>query len=290
LRANQFRKLPGIFKDSDNQIEGDCGPVLIHADKSKNKEAEKKERSRQRNGEAPSEITVTKRFKEGTEGVPEILVSSTNSGSMTPEDFYQYVEHFVASLPKDHGPVILFLDGHSSRWSVPALRYLMDHQVYPFFIASHTFIWAQPNDCGVNKRFHWAIEQAARKERRNPTPYSANLAYFNRIFAQGWKHFITEERQELRELGYNNTTNAHQRTGIEPFNPFATSWTEAMETLGMRYDDNDPSNPEPARKIQYEVVAINGTTELSEEESKVLRQGLLIHANSNDNDHAIALR
>jgi hypothetical protein len=73
------------------------------------------------------------------------------------------------------------------------------------------------------------------------------------------------------------------------FDQFSTkSWTEAIATLGMRYDDA-PSNLEPARKIRYKVVAINGGAELSKEESKVLRQGLLIRADSNDNDHAIAL-
>jgi len=45
-----------------------------------------------------------------------------------------YAQHFVESLPDDHGAKILFLDGHASHWSVPALCFLMKNQVFPFFL------------------------------------------------------------------------------------------------------------------------------------------------------------
>jgi len=70
---------------------------------------------------------------------------------MTQEVFYAYAQHKVLSLPENHGANILFLDGHTSHWSVPALCYLLKNRVYPFFLASHTSIWSQPNDGGVNK-------------------------------------------------------------------------------------------------------------------------------------------
>jgi hypothetical protein len=61
-------------------------------------------------------------------------------------------------LSKDHGPIILLLDGHGSRlWSVPLLYKLMDNKIYPFFIALYTSFWAQPDNAGVNKRFHWVM-------------------------------------------------------------------------------------------------------------------------------------
>ena len=41
-------------------------------------------------------------------------VVSTLGGSMTQTTFYNYDEHFVANLPTNHEPVILFLDGHAS--------------------------------------------------------------------------------------------------------------------------------------------------------------------------------
>jgi hypothetical protein len=110
-------------------------------------------RERQRTGcEVPSEeLKVNKQFKEGFEDSPEIMVATRHSGSMTQEVFYHYVQHFIASLPASHGPVILMLDGHRSCWSVHALQTLITNKVYPFLFALHTSIWAQPNDVGVNK-------------------------------------------------------------------------------------------------------------------------------------------
>ena len=51
-------------------------------------------------------------------------------------------------------PVLLFLDGHASRWSVKALLYLRENNVFVFCVPSHTTIWSQPNDAGPNASFH----------------------------------------------------------------------------------------------------------------------------------------
>jgi hypothetical protein len=158
---------------------------------------------------------------------------------------------------------MLLLDGHGSRWSVPAaLRSLMDHGVHPFFLSSTPLSGRnQMIAASTSDSTGWAIEQAAKKDRCDPDRALHESGVLQQdIFARGWKYFITEERKELRELGHNNTTNAHGRTGIEPLDPFSPSWTETIEPLGMRHDDNAPSDPEPARNIWYQVVAINGTT------------------------------
>jgi hypothetical protein len=242
------------------------------------KEAE--ERERQRKGEAPTNPELASRFKEKIND-PEIVVASTHSGSMTQEMFFLFSEHFIKSLPENSGPVILLLDGHGSRWSVPALQLLMAHNIYPFIIASHTSIWAQPNDAGVNKRFHWAIEQAARQSRR--AAGIANLAYFNEIFLKGWQIFIRSEISELRALGFNNTTTSYERTGMQPFNPYGSAWTDAIETLGTGI-----ITPE-RQKVQYEIYAINNAPTLSREEKVELREGLNIDPNIDQGDAAVAL-
>ena len=193
-------------------------------------------------------------------------MATTHSGSTTQEIFYVYVDHLIASLPKDHAPVILLLDGHGSRWSVPALRKLMDNKIYPFFIASHTSIWAQPNDAGVNKRFHWAMEQAAKTARRSQTG-TPNAEYFNMIFCEGWALFLETERKDLRELGFNNTTNAYERTGMFPFNPFASAWMDAIETLGTGVEKNEEF------RVQYEPFVKKDHQELSPLEKEKLREG-----------------
>ena len=182
-------RVGGIFQDMANAVEGACGPLLIHTDKSKTKQKEKDEQQRQQQGETPTPQQVNSGFKKGLGGCTKVKVATTFLGSMTQEVFYYYVEHLIALLPKDHEPIILLLDGHGSRWSVPALRKLMANKVYPLFIASHTSIWAQPNNAGVNKRFHWAMEQAAKTARHGQTS-TPNVKYFNEIFCIGWHLFL----------------------------------------------------------------------------------------------------
>jgi len=167
--------------------------------------------------------------------LPDIQIETTSSRSMTQEVFYSYAKHFVLSLPAEHGPVILFLDGHGSRWSVPALRYLMRNKVFPFFLASHTSIWSQPNDGGVNKRFHRAIEESCSEVRRGYD--TAPIGYFNQNFKRGWHNFLSAERLDLENTGINNATNAFQCTGLYPYNPNCESWSGAIETLGLATDN-----------------------------------------------------
>ena len=134
----------GLYHDVTKGIEdGACGPVLIHADKSKAKEKEaQEEQVRQRNGETPTNTLTSERWTIGLKNLPDILVQMTASGSMTQEVFMMYARHFVESLLPGHGPVILFLDGHASRWNHHALKFFMDNKVFNFFLASHTSIWS----------------------------------------------------------------------------------------------------------------------------------------------------
>jgi len=103
---------------------------------------------RQHNGAAPTETNASLQFFVALDNVPDVKVETTNSGSMTQEVFMVYAKHFVEALPAEHGPVMLFLDGHASRWNKYALKFLMDNCVFAFFLASHTSIWARPNDGG----------------------------------------------------------------------------------------------------------------------------------------------
>jgi len=220
----------GLYRDVAKGItEGACGPVLIHADKSKTKEKEAEERVRQRTEETTTETTTAKRWTVEIDNVPDVAVETTSSGSMTQEVFMVYAKHFVSALPPNHGPVILFLDGHGSRWNKYALKYFLDNKVFPFFLASHTSIWSQPNDAGVNKRFHWAIEEECKKTRR--TVNTPTVQYCNSNFIKGWRHFLKTERNDLRMLGYNNATNTFLCMGLYPYNPFSEAWTVAIESI-----------------------------------------------------------
>jgi hypothetical protein len=257
--------------------------VIIHTNGSKSKQSEVVERERQRNGEDPSENKVGKRYLEGIDD-DEMLVATTHSGSMTQETFVHFARHFVDSLPPNSGPVVLFLDGHGSRWNVHALNYLMENNVYPFFLASHTSIWAQPNDAGVNKRFHWCVEFEIKSVRR--TCRSApTVKYFNEALCNAVRLFRETERGELRSLGENSTTSSYRRTGVFPLDPFAEAWTDAIESLG-KFDHGKEAED---YAVSYEPILKDDLPTLTAGEREVLRSGMTADVYSQMLDSEVAL-
>ena len=83
-------------------------------------------------------------------------VRRSESGSMTKDLFNDWAAYFAKSMKgmgygrEFNNPLILLIDGHSSRWTYQGLKTLMDAGIFPFFIASHTSAWHQPNDVGLN--------------------------------------------------------------------------------------------------------------------------------------------
>ena len=270
---------PGCYRCVENKSEGAPGPYIIHSDR--RKRSEKELSQAEKNGPVPPRLPKTPDkfltnllyLEESTEEKKNPLglkVRTTTNGSMTQSIFYDFCEHFVSSLPisqgKDKEMVILFLDGHVSRWNLAALRYLMINNVYPFFLASHTSIWSQPNDNGPIKRLHSCIEDAALNHRRWN---KAIVPYFNLIFVQGWRKFIRKEADDLN-VGTNNATSAFSITGLYPFNPLADTWEQAIETLGFGSDLN--INKEIDKQWEVKVIRKDeGRPTLNYVEQKVLR-------------------
>ena len=60
----------------------------------------------------------------------------------------------------------------------------------------------------------------------------ALIPYFNLILVVGWKLFLGRESSDLL-MGANNSTSAYAKVGLYPFNPFADSWENAIDTLGL---------------------------------------------------------
>jgi hypothetical protein len=96
----------------------------------------------------------------------EIGIITTSSGSQAHKAFVLYANHFLESLPDDHDPIIFFLDGQGSRWTINGLCKLIEKGTFPFFLPSHTSIWAQPNDCKVNRRLHECMIMSAQEFHR----------------------------------------------------------------------------------------------------------------------------
>jgi len=255
--------------------EGACGPLLIHADKAKTKEKEAQEHVRQHNGKTAERSTVACWTQE-LENLPDILVETTGSGSMMQEVCLVYTKHFVSCLPSDHQPVILFLDGHGSCWNMDALQFLMANHVFPFILASHTSIWSQPNDAGVNKCFHSAIEQIC--EKMQCMLEVATIPYFNKNFADGWQKFLQKGRDDLQLVGVNNATNVFHCTGLFPYNLFCEAWSDVIDTVGHAQILD--------ARAHNEIFPNTNASMLSDTESKQLHKGF---ASSRLNSHDVAV-
>ena len=62
-------------------------------------------------------------------------------------------------------------------------------------------------------------------------------------------------------LGINTTLTSYERTGVSPFNPFASAWTESIETLGMKEMEE--------KKVSYNILVKEGAPELSDDEKRL---------------------
>lgn len=166
------------------------------------------------------------------------LVLATPNGSMKQVTMKPYAEHFVANLSENRDPlegIILLLDGHSSRWDIPALLHFYKHNVFPFFLPSHTSIWSQANDNGPNKRLHTLIEAATKTRRKGRCIDAKKFKQedWNFSFVESWRQFLQQERDDFRSKGSNTATNAYLKTGIYPFNPRCPSWANSIANLGI---------------------------------------------------------
>ena len=149
------------------------------------------------------------------------MVRAIKNGSMTQDIFFDYCCHFVKHLPeglgKDGKPSILFFDGHASRWNLPAICYLQEHSVHLFFLPSHTSVWTQPNNNGLNIRFHKYVKDAIKCLRNIG---AKNTAWFyNTVICHAWYDFLSRERQELLGTRVNVTTSCYAKTVFSPFDP-----------------------------------------------------------------------
>ena len=264
----------------DGIEEGACPPVVIH---SKAKPTNPKDTidpysvtDKQVQGLARPIPGKSAREAYETENDLGFLALAAPNGSMTQCTMLPFAEHFVDNLPADRDPdegIILLMDGHSSRWDLPALIHFFNNKVYCFFYPSHSSIWSQTNDNGPNQRLHNLIESEAKKRRGEHCCSNQKFqpSDWNIIFREAWYKFIAQERQDYRVSQTNATTNANLKTGIFPFNPNCSSWTDAIDTVG-----NSSAENHLRFSVSYEIRTALDTRpedELTELESQQLFEG-----------------
>jgi hypothetical protein len=178
-----------------------------------------------------------------------IGIGVTPNGSMTLEEFPFWCRHFneYCVLPtqggriEDNGvvikeggqPVLLFIDAHASRWGPSAFAYLMENNIFPICVPSHTTIWSQPNDAGCNAAAkHWfgtiVREQSASIET------AKGKEAFNAVFRASVVAWRKELAEGLSSAARTNAIkSAWRRVGLGgKLNPNCEMWTAAIATFG----------------------------------------------------------
>ena len=288
---NTSINIAGVYKTPKDQVSGSTPPFLVH---SIQKAASKNDDTSNVPTYTPdSKIDFNIRFSEGLANPyagPKdfterknpcgFCVRATKNGSMTLDTIFDFACHFVRHLPVGQGKGgdghILFLDGHASRWNLAAIEYLMENNVFPFFLPSHTSIWTQPNDNGANLRYHKCFEQALKRLRSSGSKNT--IRFYNSIIRIAWIDFIERERRELLHAGENSTTSAWRVCGLFPFNPNPQNWEEVMTTLGKQNEElKKDKDGNVKEEIEYEIV-IKDNMEvdkiLTKEEKEKLQTGM----------------
>ena len=158
----------------------------------------------------------------------------TKNGSMTLESFQKFCEWWPSSLPGEYGvgklPVILILDGHSSRWTYQGLQYLQSKNVYPFCLASHTTAWGQPNDCGVNSSLKSAYAKVVKYWRLRNIGMTMVVEDFNELIVKAYEIFKAVNKK--KKGGLTLIERAYKRTGFSPVDRNCENWLKAIDQFG----------------------------------------------------------
>ena len=95
------------------------------------------------------------------ENIPHLLVSTTERGSQTTKSLRAAYEEFKRYLTEKNveRPVVVLTDGHSSRFDLDLLKFLVEHEIYMFLTPPDTTGITQLLD-QVNKGLHHAYRNS----------------------------------------------------------------------------------------------------------------------------------
>ena len=126
-----FHVTDGMTTSASGRV---CPPFIVHAQPQAKPKGPGQ--TAQKMGTVNAEHWTGLRDADAPDGRAAMIgLGVSHSGSMIKELFPEFCGHFVSKvlLPtqgKGEDPVVLFVDGHSSRATLPALRMLLKHNVY----------------------------------------------------------------------------------------------------------------------------------------------------------------
>ena len=147
------------------------------------------------------------------EGYPEAIQKMTDSGFITNEVWYDWVQLFIKETG---GNCTLVADWHTTRAYLPALELLREANVKLVVLQPHTTHLCQPCDVTVFRSFkgHLRTEVSRRRGRGNYT----DIEHISGLCKLAWAKAMEITKDE----DGNNTSPAirgFEKTGIYPFNP-----------------------------------------------------------------------
>jgi hypothetical protein len=161
------------------------------------------------------------------DGVPDDwAVWVSPNASQDQVGFDKWCTHFASSVRKIHTdidvPLFLFLDGHSSRWTMSGLQTLLDAGIYALCLPSHTSALSQPNDNGPNRKWHKLMAALMSVWRMQHTGMVVQVPDVNKMNATSWKQLKLEGKIIV---------NAFERTGLFPLNRDASNYSAENLTI-----------------------------------------------------------
>ena len=114
---------------------------------------------------------------------------------------------------------VLFLDGHNSRWTYEGLSHLHKNNAIVICLPFHTSTITQPNDNGINAKFHEEMGTATKQWRRVHTGMNIAKGDSNWCIVQAWQK--TRLYSDVIRKGFGS-----QAIGICPLDRHAVNYRD----------------------------------------------------------------
>jgi len=162
----------------------------------------------------PLVIAKGKRMKpDWLDGLPadfSISLRVSDNGWINKDLFIVWAQLFIAQLPKDGLPHILFLDGHGSHvFNLEFINMMKKNNVHVWCFPAHTTHWVQPADRSFFRSLKHQWREDGLKVARQRAGTQLPKKEFLQLFATAWRKAATVE----------NAISGFCATGLFPFNP-----------------------------------------------------------------------
>lgn len=181
------------------------------------------------------------------DGPPGSIGAANGSGWMMVEEFYKFMEHFVAhAKPSKEHPVLLLLDNHDSHLAIKTINYAKDNGVVMLSFPPHCSHRLQPLDRSVYGPFKKYLSSAQDSWLRNNPGKSMTIYDIPSLVRDALPLATTPI----------NIMKGFKVSGIEPFNRDIFGDDEFLPSSVTDRPALPPVPPTLSQTVEIEVVAM----------------------------------